>query len=119
MPIQVPPLRERTQDIPALVSHSSPRLVPSGYGAEPFSGGALRRLQRRHWPGNVRELRNAVERLLILAAGDEVTERCRPGSAADSGPQIDPEKFGIDATEQDIPGVSRGRRKGLSDRAIA
>jgi two-component system nitrogen regulation response regulator NtrX len=75
MPIQVPPLRQRAEDIPALVSHfvavlgSGPGMAP-----KPFTGGALRLLQRRPWPGNVRELRNAVERLLILATGPEVTE---------------------------------------------
>ncbi|MDX2263035.1 MAG: sigma-54 dependent transcriptional regulator [Gemmatimonadales bacterium] len=75
MPIHVPPLRKRSEDIPALVSHfvavlgSGPGMIP-----KPFSGGALRRLQKRRWSGNVRELRNAVERLLILAAGPEVTE---------------------------------------------
>lgn len=75
MPIEVPPLRARTEDIPALVSHfvavlgNGPGMTP-----KPFSGSALRRLQRRHWAGNVRELRNAVERLLILSAGPEVGE---------------------------------------------
>jgi two-component system nitrogen regulation response regulator NtrX len=75
MPIHVPPLRKRSEDIPALVSHfvavlgSGPGMIP-----KPFSGGALRRLQKRRWSGNVRELRNAVERLLILAGGPEVTE---------------------------------------------
>ncbi len=76
MPIAVPPLRHRLEDLPALVSHfvaalgSGPGMVP-----KPFTAGALRRMQRRHWPGNVRELRNAVERLLILATGPDVTEQ--------------------------------------------
>ncbi|MBK7596125.1 MAG: sigma-54-dependent Fis family transcriptional regulator [Gemmatimonadetes bacterium] len=75
MPIQVPPLRQRTEDIPALVSHFVAVLGGGpGMAPKPFTGGALRRLQRRRWPGNVRELRNAVERLLILATGAEVTE---------------------------------------------
>ena len=75
MPFEVPPLRERLQDIPALVSHFVAALgAGPGMTPKPFSGEALRRLQRRRWPGNVRELRNAVERLLILAVGDEVTE---------------------------------------------
>jgi two-component system nitrogen regulation response regulator NtrX len=75
MPIQVPPLRKRSEDIPALVSHFVAVLgAGPGMAPKPFSGGALRRLQKRRWSGNVRELRNAVERLLILAAGPEVTE---------------------------------------------
>ncbi|MEO5799563.1 MAG: sigma-54 dependent transcriptional regulator [Gemmatimonadales bacterium] len=75
MPIHVPPLRDRLEDIPALVSHFVAVLGSGpGMSPKPFSGAALRRLQRRRWAGNVRELRNAVERLLILAPGAEVTE---------------------------------------------
>jgi two-component system nitrogen regulation response regulator NtrX len=75
MPIEVPPLRERVEDIPALVAYfvgalgAGPGMVPKR-----FSGAAIRRLQRRYWPGNVRELRNAVERILILSTGPEITD---------------------------------------------
>ncbi|PKL93684.1 MAG: Fis family transcriptional regulator [Gemmatimonadetes bacterium HGW-Gemmatimonadetes-1] len=102
MPIHVPPLRERARDIPALVSHfvsalgSGPGMTP-----KPFSGDALRRLQRRRWPGNVRELRNAVERLLILAAGPEVTEAdVDLVLAPESGPPIEPEQLAADAGDR-------------------
>ncbi len=75
MPIAVPPLRDRLGDLPALVSHFVAVLGQGpGMSPKPFTGGALRRLQRRRWPGNVRELRNVIERLLILAGGSEVTE---------------------------------------------
>jgi two-component system, NtrC family, nitrogen regulation response regulator NtrX len=75
VPIRLPPLRERREDIPMLVQHFVDRLVTSeGLPARSFSPMAVRRLQDFGWPGNVRELRNTVERLLILAAGDEVTE---------------------------------------------
>ena len=75
MPIEVPPLRQRLEDLPALVSHFVAVLgAGPGMAPKPFTGAALRRLQRRRWPGNVRELRNAVERLLILAPGAEVTD---------------------------------------------
>lgn len=74
MPIQVPALRERQEDIPALISHFVAVLGNGpGMSPRPFTGEALRALQARRWPGNVRELRNAVERLLILAVGSEVT----------------------------------------------
>ncbi|HZI21984.1 MAG TPA: sigma-54 dependent transcriptional regulator [Gemmatimonadales bacterium] len=74
VPIEVPPLRARRADIPQLVQHFSSRLTASG-GLQPrrFDAEALQRLAAHDWPGNIRELRNAVERLLILAAGPEVT----------------------------------------------
>ncbi|MCA9737577.1 MAG: sigma-54-dependent Fis family transcriptional regulator, partial [Gemmatimonadetes bacterium] len=75
VPIHVPPLRERRDDIPMLVRHFVRRMVDSGRGQErTFSSGALERLSELDWPGNVRELRNTVERLMILAAGPEVAE---------------------------------------------
>jgi two-component system nitrogen regulation response regulator NtrX len=73
--IHVAPLDERRADIPDLVTHFTGQIVPgTGAPARGLSEEAVRRLQRRSWPGNVRELRNAVERLLILAPGKEVTE---------------------------------------------
>ena len=74
VPIAVPPLRERLEDVPALVEHFLATLsVGTGVAARPVTPEAIRALQRRAWPGNVRELRNAVERLLILAAGKQIT----------------------------------------------
>jgi two-component system, NtrC family, nitrogen regulation response regulator NtrX len=74
IPIEVPPLRWRMEDVPALVVHFVETLS-RGAGVAPreFSQEALRALQRRSWPGNVRELRNAVERLLILSGGKQIT----------------------------------------------
>ena len=75
VPIHVPPLRERAGDVPGLVQHFADQLTQrAGLPAREFTPGALRRLQTREWPGNIRELRNAVERLLILAGGAEVSE---------------------------------------------
>ncbi len=75
IPIEVPPLRERLGDIPVLVDHFIDVLSrEAGVVARGFSEEALVALERRSWPGNVRELRNAVERLLILAPGREITE---------------------------------------------
>jgi two-component system nitrogen regulation response regulator NtrX len=102
MPIQLPPLRQRLGDLPALVSHFVGALgAGPGMSPKPFSGGALRRLQERHWPGNVRELRNAVERLLILAAGEEVTEEdVNLVLPPDTGPPIDADKLAADAGDR-------------------
>ncbi|MGH7615001.1 MAG: sigma-54 interaction domain-containing protein, partial [Gemmatimonadales bacterium] len=77
VPIEVPPLRARRGDIPQLVRHFTDQLSGTGRaGLKPreFDTVALKRLAAHDWPGNIRELRNAVERLLILAPGDAVTE---------------------------------------------
>ncbi len=90
VPIEVPALRERVEDIPALVAHFAAELAP-GAGAQgrKFANDAVRRLQDRTWPGNIRELRNAVERALILSSGKVVTagdiDRLLPDVNAEAG----------------------------------
>ena len=75
IPIEVPPLRERPDDLPALVSHfSALHRARTGRRAPRFTEGALALLARYRWPGNVRELANIVERLAILHAGGDVDE---------------------------------------------
>lgn len=74
VPIHLPPLRERREDIPMLIQHFTERMVDAKRaGPREFSDEAIERLQARDWPGNVRELRNTVERLLILAETDEIS----------------------------------------------
>ncbi len=90
VPIDVPPLRVRRDDVPQLARHFAAQLSASpGLAARRFSDAALDRLRRHHWPGNVRELRNTVERLLILSAGPEISEvdvgRLLGPSGADAG----------------------------------
>ena len=69
-PLQLPPLRERSEDIPTLVTHFAARVAEqNGWKPKPFDAAAIQELQRYPWPGNVRELRNVVERLLLLADG--------------------------------------------------
>jgi two-component system, NtrC family, nitrogen regulation response regulator NtrX len=75
VPVHVPPLRERREDIPLLVRHFTDQMANrERIPARIFTEEAVDLLARRDWPGNVRELRNTVERLLILSAGDTVTE---------------------------------------------
>jgi len=75
VPIDVPPLRQRREDVPLLVEHFLGRLAATqGITARRFTPAALERLKAHGWPGNVRELRNTVERLLILAGGDAIGE---------------------------------------------
>src|SRR5213078_2531361 len=69
-PLLLPPLRERAEDIPALVQHFAAQVAEqNGWKPKPFEPEAIRELQRYGWAGNVRELRNVVERLLLLADG--------------------------------------------------
>jgi two-component system nitrogen regulation response regulator NtrX len=74
IPIFVPPLRERQQDIPLLAEHFM-ALLAAEYGRRPkrLASEAAARLQQYGWPGNVRELRNVIERVIIMVGGDTIT----------------------------------------------
>src|SRR6188508_3294099 len=73
IPIRVPPLRDRREDIPALVRHFADLFSRDNNRRPPrFTPAALDHLQRARWKGNVRELKNTVERLLIMTPGDTV-----------------------------------------------
>lgn len=75
IPIHVPTLDERKEDIPLLVEHFTDIICKEeGWSKKTFQPAAIKALQKRHWPGNIRELRNIVERLIILA-GNEITEQ--------------------------------------------
>jgi sigma-54 specific flagellar transcriptional regulator A len=65
-PIEMPPLRERTEDLPLLVNELTARLEREQRGSVRFSAAALASLQRHPWAGNVRELANLVERMAIM-----------------------------------------------------
>jgi DNA-binding NtrC family response regulator len=77
--IEIPPLRERREDIPAL-AEAFARQAAERYNLPPRRVGpaALRRLIEYDWPGNVRELRNTIERAAVLAEGDELREHDLP-----------------------------------------
>jgi len=97
LPIRIPPLRLRREDIPSLVRYFVDRKVREmNLGAVPhIAPHALDRLQAYDWPGNVRELQNIVERALILSGGErlhfpelarDVVSRRAPARADDDGP---------------------------------
>ena len=72
-PLVLPPLRERRDDIPALVQHFAEQVsAQNGWKPVPFTDEAMGALQSYSWPGNVRELRNMVERLMLLATEGKV-----------------------------------------------
>jgi DNA-binding NtrC family response regulator len=71
-PVELPPLRKRTEDLPALVEYFVRQVsAQNGWKPIPFSDDAIDALKQYSWPGNIRELRNIVERLLLLA-GTEI-----------------------------------------------
>ena len=73
IPIHVPALDDRKEDIPLLVSHFAEQICQEqGWKIKSFDEGAVSALQQRPWPGNIRELRNVVERLIILG-GEVIT----------------------------------------------
>ena len=70
-PVELPPLRQRREDLPALVDHFARQVsAQNGWKPVPFSAEAIEALKRYRWPGNIRELRNVVERLLLLAGAE-------------------------------------------------
>ena len=81
IPIHLPPLRERREDIPLLVAHFlqkfGPRLGKEVRGVAPE---ALAMLERHHWPGNIRELENVVERAIVLGSGEMLGPDALPES---------------------------------------
>ena len=88
VPIRMPPLRNRREDIPMLVTHFVDHLrKTSGVPAKPFVPEAIAELEGQDWPGNVRELKNTVERLLILSPGETVerADVLQVGSGHDAG----------------------------------
>jgi Nif-specific regulatory protein len=91
-PIQVPPLRERKEDVPELLNHFL-KNVSQEYGREVgISNAAMALLTRYDWPGNVREVENLIERLVIMADDDEIDARLLPAylNEQDAGETAEP-----------------------------
>jgi Nif-specific regulatory protein len=76
--IQLPPLRERREDIPAMAQHFLERFNRENVRTAKFSPGAMRVLSSCYWPGNVRELENCVERTATMAQDDVITDLAFP-----------------------------------------
>lgn len=73
IPIHVPDLKDRKEDIPLLVNHFIQLIcTEQGWKNKSINDDAIQALQQHHWPGNIRELRNVIERLIILS-GDTIT----------------------------------------------
>jgi len=83
IPLQIPPLRHRRDDIPLLANHFLSRLnATMGKKIERLSAEALKRIEAYGWPGNVRELENAIERAFILETSEELSATYLPENVA-------------------------------------
>jgi DNA-binding NtrC family response regulator len=107
VPISVPPLRDRREDVPFLVLHFISKLGKElGSEIKEISPGAMDRLLEHNWPGNVRELENTIERSMVLAAGrvleeaDVRIENIRGTVASASATQMLPDGYTLDQWEQ-------------------
>lgn len=85
-PIELPALRQRKEDIPALVSHFINKYgKKSSSAVTGISAEALHELQEYDWPGNIRELEHLIERTMLLTEGDTITQVDLPGSVSTMG----------------------------------
>jgi DNA-binding NtrC family response regulator len=83
-PIELPPLRAHTEDVPLLAEEFLAEVCRREGQAKRFSAGALARLSSYRWPGNVRELRNVVQRAYLMSAGQVIGEDDLPSAALPS-----------------------------------
>ena len=107
LPVKLPPLRDRTEDVPVLV-----RFFVDGFNREfrkhvqDVAADAIDALQRHTWPGNVRELRNAIERAVLLSEGNRLTARdfpmLRPRDELPTGVTLPPAGTNLEAIERDL-----------------
>jgi DNA-binding NtrC family response regulator len=108
VPISIPPLRARREDIPFLAEHFVRTLgAENGSQIEKITDAAMKKLVEYHWPGNVRELQNVVERSLVLCAGDtldagDIKLETAPRARPQTGDHLLPEGVTLDEYEQSI-----------------
>jgi DNA-binding NtrC family response regulator len=101
-PIEVPPLRERPEDVRALVLHFLATVSVPGKGPFTIDEAALEALARYRWPGNVRELRNTVERMMILAEGNTLDPASIPPEVGAPGPPAPATPYDADLSLDEV-----------------
>ena len=104
LPVEVPPLRERVCDIPAIAAHLLDKHADkAGRHVHGFSNAALEKLEAHLWPGNVRELENVILRAMLLADGRriEASDLRLDSPHSTSGPPTEPGR--TDAVDLDLP----------------
>ena len=108
VPLNIPSLRERKQDIPFLANHFVRKLAPdTGCRVESITEAAMEKLMAYHWPGNVRELENVIERSLVMCGGTELDAadirlESAPRPRAQNDAAFVPDGMSLDEYEQEI-----------------
>ena len=110
LPIEVPPLRERREDVPLLVNHFLDVFNQSRQSAvESISASAMQRLIAYAWPGNIRELENLIERMVLLTTSNEIDEADLPAellaqspAGATVAPEVPPTGLSMPQVLKDI-----------------
>jgi DNA-binding NtrC family response regulator len=126
VPIHIPPLRERAEDIPALIEHFLVKYSDEGRIPE-LDPATIEALVAYHWPGNVRELENTIERLVALAPrGRILPEHLPPGVVEEAklerlradvlAGRMDLERA-VESFERDVIGEALARSHGVQTRA--
>ena len=109
VPIRLPPLRERREDIPELVEYMAQQFsTASGAPYRRIAEDAVALLQAHDWPGNIRQLRNNVERIVIMAggaAGTPITAAMLPAEVIDSGALLPDKAEGVETLTRLLDGA--------------
>jgi DNA-binding NtrC family response regulator len=119
LPIEVPPLRERREDVPLLINHFLDVFNQSRQSAvESISAAAMERLIAYQWPGNIRELENLIERMVLLTTSNEIDEGDLPRELlveASGGPAIAPQ---VPPTGLSMPSMLRDIETDMIQQAL-
>jgi two-component system nitrogen regulation response regulator GlnG len=118
VPIRLPPLRERTEDIPALARHFLAQCAKEGLPSKVLDPAAVERLKTYRWPGNVRELENMIQRIVALYSQEVVGVDVIEAELGDVGPPPEPETPPLDdslgsAAERHLKAYFAAHREGL------
>ena len=123
VPIRLPPLRERIEDIPLLARHFLERARAAGLPAKQLDSGAMERLKSHPWPGNARELENLMRRLAalypqeIIGADAVASELAEASAPADEAPRAAPETL-EQSVERHLAGFMSAHRDGMPIRDL-
>jgi two-component system NtrC family response regulator len=108
IPLELPPLRDRSEDIPELVEHFFLKTrEKQGRTNLVLPPALLPRFQNYRWPGNVRELENVIERIVVLARGDEITIRDLPDFLQRERPAMDAIQLELPSSGISLEGVEK------------